>query len=169
MLNVLRCCHFFSYSLQKAKFRATNMADPLGVSASVAGLVALALHGARMLIEDVNKIIDAPKSLEDLQSDLTLVKASLESLDGIDESQLRLLGEQVYNQSMIAIQNCNSVCDGLRADLRRWTKSSGDGGKLSWRDRANIGFFKEHRIMAMAKQLQSCKLTLNSVIGTVTL
>lgn len=145
------------------------MADPLGVSASVAGLVALALHGARLLMEDVNKIIDAPKSLEDLQSELTFVTLSLESLEGIDESQLRLLGEQVYDHSKVAIQKCKSVCDGLRDDLRRWTKNSGDDGKLSWRDRANIGFFKEHRITAMAKQLQSCKLTLNSVVGTATL
>jgi hypothetical protein len=144
------------------------MADPLSVSASVAGLVGLALHGTRLLIEDVSKIRDAPKSLEDLQADVTVVDSSLRSLESIHESQLKLLGEHVYGQSGVAITQCTSACHEFRGDLQRWTKRSRDG-KLSWRDKTNIGFFKERRIAAMAKQLQSCKLTINSVVGTATL
>jgi hypothetical protein len=144
------------------------MADPLSVSASVAGLVGLALQGTRRLIDDVNNVRDAPKSLEDLQTDLTSIGASLKSLEAVDESQLRLLGENVYDQSAMAIEKCASACDRFRGDLQRWTKRCRDG-KLSWRDKMNIGFFKEQRIAAMAKKLQSCKLTLNSVVGTATL
>jgi hypothetical protein len=144
------------------------MADPLSVSASVAGLVGLALQGTRRLIDDVNNVRDTPKSLEDLQTDLTSIGASLKSLEAADESQLRLLGEHVYDQSAMAIEKCASACDRFRDDLQCWTKRSRNG-KLSWRDKINIGFFKEQRIAAMAKQLQSCKLTLNSVVGTATL
>jgi hypothetical protein len=144
------------------------MPDPLSISASVAGLVGLALHGTRLLFDDVNNIRDAPQILEDLQTDLTSVSSSLASLEAIDESQLELLGKQVCDQSKVAISKCTSACDGFRGDLQRWTKRSRDG-KLSWRDKTNIGFFKERRIKAMAKQLQSCKLTLTSVVSTATL
>jgi hypothetical protein len=144
------------------------MPDPLSISASVAGLVGLALHGTRLLIDDVNNIRDAPRALEDLQTDLTSISSSLESLEAIDELQLKMLGDQICNQSKFAVNKCTSACDGFRGDLQRWTKRSRDG-KLSWRDKTNIGFFKERRIKAMAKQLQSCKLTLNSVVSTATL
>jgi hypothetical protein len=144
------------------------MADPLSVSAGVAGLVGLALHGTRLLIEDVSKIRDAPKSLEDLRTDIAMVESSLKSLEGVRKSQLKLLGEHVYDQSRVAIGKCTSACDEFRGDLLRWTRRSRDG-KLSWRDKTNIGFFKERRIVAMAKQLQSCRLTLSSVVGTATL
>jgi hypothetical protein len=93
---------------------------------------------------------------------------AFESLEAIDESQLKVLGDQIYNQSKFAVNNCTSACDGFRGDLQRWTKRSRDG-KLSWRDKTNIGFFKERRIKAMTKRLQSCKLTLNSVVSTATL
>jgi hypothetical protein len=66
------------------------MADPLSVSASVAGLVGLALHGTRRLIDDVNNVRDAPRSLEDLQTELESIGSSLKSLEAVDESQLRL-------------------------------------------------------------------------------
>jgi hypothetical protein len=144
------------------------MADPLSVTASVAGLVGLALQGTRRLIDDVNNVRDAPKSLEDLHTELASIGASLKSLEAVDESQLRLLGEHVYDQSTMAIARFTSACDGFRGDLQRWTKRSRDG-KLSWRDKINIGFFKEQRIAAMARQLQSCKLSLSSIVGTATL
>ena len=56
----------------------------------------------------------------------------------------------------------------LRDDLKHWTRHSAEG-KLSWQDRANVGFFKERRMKAMSKQLQTCKTTFNSVVGIVTL
>jgi hypothetical protein len=144
------------------------MTDPLSVTAGVAGLVAFALEGVRLLVKDVNNMREAPKSLEDLQVDLTFVGFSLESLEKIDESQLRLLGDHVYSQSTIAIESCKSTCFDFRDDLRRWTKRSRDG-KLSWRDKMNIGIVKERRIEAMSRQLQNCKLTLNQVAVTATL
>jgi hypothetical protein len=144
------------------------MSDPLSVTASVAGLVVLALQGIRLLVNDVNNIREAPTSLENLQVDLASVEMSLQSLESIDESQLRSLGEQVYNQSAVAIERCTSTCREFHDDLQRWTKRSRDG-KLSWRDKTNIGIFKERRIEAMSRQLQNYKLTLNSVAVTATL
>jgi hypothetical protein len=144
------------------------MSDPLSVTASVAGLVVLALQGVRLLVNEVNNIKEAPKSLENLQIDLASVQMSLKSLEYIDESQLRLLGEQIYNQSATAIERCTSTCHDFHNDLQRWTRRSRDG-KLSWRDKTNIAIFREQRIDVMSRQLQNCKLTLSSVAVNATL
>lgn len=144
------------------------MTDPLSVTAGVAGLVTFALQGVRLLVNDINNIREAPKSLERLQVDLTSVGSSLACLEDIDELQLKLLGDHVYNQSTAAIERCKSTCFEFHNDLQSWTKRSRDG-KLSWRDKTNIGIFKEQQIEVMSRQLQNCKLTLNLVAVTATL
>lgn len=144
------------------------MTDPLSVTAGVTGLVAFALQGVRLLVNDINNIKEAPKSLEGLHTDLTSVGSSLECLENINETQLRLLGDHVYNQSTVAIERCKSTCFNFHNDLEHWTKGSHDG-KLSWRDKTSIGIFKERQIEAMSRQLQNCKLTLSTVAVTATL
>jgi hypothetical protein len=144
------------------------MTDPLSVAAGVTGLVAFALEGVRLLAKDVNGIKEAPRSLENLRSDLASVGSSLECLENIDESQLRLLGDQIYDQSTAAIESCKSTCFDFHDDLQSWIKGPRDG-KLSWRDRTKIGVFKERQIEAMSRKLQNCKLTLNSVTVTANL
>ena len=144
------------------------MADPLSVSAGIVGLVIPALHGMRLLMDDVTKIVDAPKAVNNLETELVSVSSSLEAIQAIEEPQWETLGKKVSDQSKAAVGTCTATCDALRGDLQRWTRRSRDG-KLSWRDRANIGFFKERRIKAMSAQLQNCKLTLTFVVGTATL
>jgi hypothetical protein len=56
----------------------------------------------------------------------------------------------------------------FRANLQRWTSHSEDG-RLSWQDRAKVGFFKQSQIRSMSQQLQSCKITINSVVSIATL
>jgi hypothetical protein len=145
------------------------MSDPLSIAAGIAGLAGLALHGIRQLSDDVNNISEAPKVLANLREDLTSVRLSLEALEIIDESHLRTLGTQVYDQIKVAIVKCTSTCDDFHGDLRSWTKRSRIDGKLSWRDRTNVGIFKMRRITVMGQQLQNCRLTLNSVAVTATL
>lgn len=94
------------------------MTDPLSVAAGVTGLVAFALEGVRLLAKDVNGIKEAPRSLENLRSDLASVGSSLECLENIDESQLRLLGDQIYDQSTAAIESCKSTCFDFHHDLQ---------------------------------------------------
>lgn len=144
------------------------MADPLSISASVVGLVVPALEGTRLLIENVRNIKDAPKALKDVEADLKSVEASLESLADLDASQMSQLPERVNEQCGDTISRYSSVCSDFRADLARYTRRSRDG-KLSWRDKLNVGFFSKQRISGMARQLKSCKLTINSVVGIATL
>lgn len=165
----MSCTSLFYVSCpHNSVLRLTIMSDPLSISASVVGLVVPALEGTRLLVDTLRAIRDAPKALQDIETDLKSVEASLGSLKGIDESQLKLLSEQVYDQCRDTISRYKSACDGFRGDIQRCTKRTRDG-KLSWRDKVNVGFFNKKRIEGMSRQLQSCKLTLNSVLSVATL
>lgn len=144
------------------------MMPVLSTTAAVVGLTATALHGIRRLTDDIRSIIDAPKAIKALESDLSTLASCLESLRSVEGAQWEMLGATVAETSQHAIERCSKACDSMHADLQRWTRRTREG-KLSWRDRTNIGFFKERRVKAMAEQLQSAKLTFNSVVAVATL
>jgi hypothetical protein len=144
------------------------MADPLSIGAGVVGIIVPALHGTRLLLDDLRCIIDAPKTIETLKEDLCSVEMALTSLQAVKDVEWELLGNTVVEQSKATINTCTKACDMFRADLQRWTKHS-DEGKLSWQDRANVGFFKQRRIKTISDQLQTCQISINSVVGIATL
>ena len=144
------------------------MSDPLSVAASIIGVTVPALHGTRLLLDDLNKIIDAPRAVQKLKEDLTSAEMAVQSLQTIEDPEWELLGGTIANQSKAAIDTCARACGIFRDDLQRWTRHS-EEGRLSWQDRTNVGFFKERRVKAVSEQLQSCKLTFNSVASIATL
>lgn len=119
------------------------MADPLTITASIVGVAVSALHGTRLLLDDLRKIVDAPKVVEDLKSDLTAIETALQCLQTVEELEWQELGDAIAASSKIAVGSCQTACEIFRSDLLRWTKRSRDG-KLSWRDRTKIGLFKEY-------------------------
>ena len=143
------------------------MADPLSVAASVVSLAIPALHGIRLL-RDIQNIIDAPKAVVGLKEDLLSVDMAIEALKALKSSEWESLGQDVAKESKYTISICTSACDMFRNDLQRWIKHSEDG-KLSWRDRANVGFFQQQRIKSLSKQLQNCKITISVVVNIATL
>jgi hypothetical protein len=46
------------------------MSDPLSITASVVGITVPALHGTRLLLEDLQQLKDAPKTVKRLVEDL---------------------------------------------------------------------------------------------------
>jgi hypothetical protein len=106
--------------------------------------------------------------VESLKEDLRSVDLALKSLQAVHDSEWKSLGGTVADESKVAISSCKRACDTFRADLQRWTRHS-EEGKLSWQDRANVGFFKQRQIKSTSEQLQTCKLTINSVVGIATL
>jgi len=144
------------------------MPDPLSVAASIVGVTVPALHGTRLLLDDLNKIIDSPQVVQSLKDDVTSAEMALQSLQAIKDPEWEVLGETISDQSKAAIKNCARACGMFRDDLHRWTRHS-DEGRLSWQDKVNVGFFKERQIKAMSEQLQSCKITLNSAVSIATL
>ena len=144
------------------------MTDPLSVAASIVGITVPALHGLRLLLDDLQKISDAPEIVIRLKEEVHSVDSALTSLQHVKNEEWESLGKTVADESKTTINTCVRACEKFRNDLQRWTKHS-DGGKLSWQDRANVGFFKQGRIKTMSEQLQNCKLTINAVVSIGTL
>ena len=86
----------------------------------------------------------------------------------MEDGDWKLLGQSVADQSKATISSCTQACNLFRADLQKWTRHSEDG-KLTWVDRANVGFFKKDQAKAISDQLQSCKLAINLIVGVATL
>ena len=144
------------------------MADPLSITASAVGIIVPALHGTRLLLEDLQQLKDAPKTVKRLIDDVQSVHATLELLQGVEDGDWKSLGQSVADQSKATISSCTQACNLFRTDLQKWTRHSEDG-KLTWVDRANVGFFKKDQAKAMSDQLQSCKLAINLIVGVATL
>ncbi|KAK4031399.1 hypothetical protein C8A01DRAFT_21371 [Parachaetomium inaequale] len=142
--------------------------EPLSVASSVVGVTPPALHCVRHLLDDIQKIIDAPEAVASLRGDLTATDKALISLQTITDSQWKSLGDIVIDESKSAMTLCLSSCERFQTALARWTQHS-HNGKLSWRDRAVVGFFKQKQIKSMSEQLQICKTTLTSVVSIATL
>ncbi|KLJ12784.1 hypothetical protein EMPG_12234 [Blastomyces silverae] len=77
------------------------------------------------------------------------------------------LGGTTVDETKTAVGTYKMACETFKADPQRWTSRSKDG-KLSPRDRANVGFFKKGRIESVSKQLQSCKTTIDLIVGIAT-
>lgn len=144
------------------------MAEAFGIAAGAVGIAAPALHWARLLLADLERISDAPQTVESLKGDIHLIETTLRSLSAFTERELAALGTSVIDRSKITLTTCAKSCEKFRADLLHWTKHSSHGG-LSWRDRANVGFFKDNKIKSMSEQLRKYQVSLNLVTGMATL
>ncbi len=98
------------------------MTDPLSITASVVGIVVPALHGTRLLLEDLQQLKDAPKGVKRLVEDVHSVDMALELLKSIEEREWGLLGADVAKQSKTTISSSTQACDLFRADLQKWTR-----------------------------------------------
>ncbi|KAK4898460.1 hypothetical protein LTR27_004057 [Elasticomyces elasticus] len=137
------------------------MWDPLSTAVALVGIIVPALHGLRLLAEDVSKIRDAPGAVKGLEREQHSLNSSIEVLKAVDETQWKMLGAQVSQLSKETVGECTAACGAFQQDLSH-------EGRMSWRDQSDVGFFKEHRVKPMSKQLQSWKQTLGSVVGTAT-
>ncbi|KAF2804597.1 uncharacterized protein BDZ99DRAFT_425363 [Mytilinidion resinicola] len=144
------------------------MAEPLSIAASIAGVTVPALHGARLLLNDLQKIKEAPETIQRLEADIRSVDMALSLLRTVEDREWESLSADVAEESKTTISSCAIACEAFRSDLQRWIRHSKDG-KLTWHDRANVGFFKQERIKTMSEQLQNCKRTINQVVSIATL
>lgn len=101
-----------------------------------------------------------------LHKEIEGVFLDTEGLKAVQPSELESLS--VARQSLSAIKICEEARENFRKDLQRWTKHSEDG-KMSRRDRINVGFFQKENIKALSTRLQTCKTTLISAVSSATL
>lgn len=144
------------------------MAEPLSTAASVIGVIAPALHGIRLLLDDIQKMKDAPETIQALQDHLYRVSLAISSLQGVEPEEWESLGSSVADLAKSTIQFCATTCERFRADLKCWTRHS-HSGSFSKRDRATVGFTKRGEIMSIERQLQNCQVTINLVASIATL
>lgn len=140
----------------------------LGVAASVVGIIVPALHGLKLLLEDIQNLKDTPKVIKRLGDEARSVESSLETLQAVESKEWESLGTLVVEESTATISSCSKACEQFRADLQRWTRHS-DDGKLALTDRAKVAFLKQGHIKTMSEQLQNCKLSVTSMVGVANL
>ncbi|KAL8637190.1 MAG: hypothetical protein Q9228_005514 [Teloschistes exilis] len=97
------------------------MADPLSITASAVGVIVPALHGTRLLLEDLQQLKDAPKTVKCLIDDVHSVHATLELLQGVEDGDWKSLGQSVADQSKATISSCTQACNLFRADLQKYS------------------------------------------------
>lgn len=153
---------------KEAEELEVQIVDPLSIGAGVVGIIVLALHGSQLLLDDIQCIIDAPKSIKTLETNLKSIQMALTLLQAVKDAEWELLGDAVLQQSQATIRTCTDTCKLFHTDLQRWTKHY-DRGQILWKDRANIGFLKQRRIKAISVQLQTCQISINSVVGIAAL
>ncbi|CAO2653049.1 Nn.00g024600.m01.CDS01 [Neocucurbitaria sp. VM-36] len=144
------------------------MADPFSITAGIVSITVPALHGIRLLLDDLQQLKDAPKTVKRLVEDVRSVDTALLLLQGVESEDCNLLGGNVAQESSVTSRGCTQVCDLFRSDLQRWIRHSEDG-KLGWKDRTRVGVFKQGQVKAMSEQLQNCKLAINSIVRIATL
>ncbi|KAL9580856.1 MAG: hypothetical protein Q9212_004239 [Teloschistes hypoglaucus] len=143
------------------------MAEPFSIAAGVVGVAVPALQGLKFLLDDLQKLKDAPKTVRRLEEDVRSVELALSTLQAVEDREWQSLGMTIAEESKATISTCTKACDQFRANLQHWTRHSEDG-KLALKDRASVGFFKQGQIKAMSAQLGNCKLTVNSVVSIAT-
>jgi len=149
--------------------RQSSEMDPFSIAAGVVGITAPTLHFVRLLVDDIQKIADAPDTIKVLRDDLASLEKTVTGLQAISDAQWRSLGIGVVDSSKTVMSTCMASCDKFRTELVRWTRHSASGGKMSWRDRALVGFFKQSHIKTLSEQLQGCKVTLSFAVSSATL
>ena len=61
------------------------MVDPLSITASAISIIIPALHGTRLLLEDLQQLKDTPKTVKRLINNVHSVYITLELLQGVED------------------------------------------------------------------------------------
>ncbi|KAF5227311.1 hypothetical protein FAUST_11860 [Fusarium austroamericanum] len=141
--------------------------DPLSITAGVAGIAVPALQCVEKLRSTIKAILDVPSDIASLGEELLTIEQAITSIQQVSDQQWRSLGEPVVTQSKTAMNLCRKSCSKFQAAIDYWTRHGKDG-KLSWRDRTEIGLFRQDHIKSTSSQLQNCIRTLTSVVSIAT-
>jgi hypothetical protein len=69
------------------------MTEPLSITTSVVGITVPALHGVRLLSEDLQQLKEAPETVKRLSEDVQSVETSLKLLQSVGERMGSYCGE----------------------------------------------------------------------------
>ncbi len=140
------------------------MTDPLTVSAGIIAVVTIAYSSSKTLVETVKGIRDAPKTFQDLSTDL----AALQEVLGLLGARLDSGGQGgPFSEAQISclehlatpLRACSNACSEFKLKLDDVMCHSSDT-HTSFRDRIKLRF-QDKDITAFRFKLASYKLTLS--------
>jgi hypothetical protein len=147
--------------------------DPLSLASAastVIGIVAVALHGTRRMIEFIDGIQGAPQAVNALSRDLIALEKVLQTLNDV-LSHPDFQGNARRNELAALLQdpldNCTLALEDISLAIRPYTKPLGDSRKSKWR-----GFtwsFREKEILTLQRMLMSYKSSLNMAVAVANL
>ena len=148
------------------------MTDPLTVSAGIIAVVTVAYSSSKTLFEVVEGIRDAPKTFEDLRTDL----GALQEVLGLLGARLDPGGQGgTFSEAQVSclehlatpLRACSDACSEFKLKLDGMTRHSTDT-HTSLRDRIK-SLFKDEEIKTFRFKLASYKLTLSIALGFASL
>lgn len=144
------------------------MTDPLSVVAGATGFITFALHGIRVLWQDLDNIKQAPENILSLKDELRSVERVISSLESIGDDDWKHVNANVVTEVKWNVESCTRTCEMFRLKVQHWTRHS-TGEKLSLIDRPHIGFFRSSEIKSMHGKLQAYKTSISCVTSVGTL
>ncbi|KAG9526633.1 hypothetical protein KCU93_g5487, partial [Aureobasidium melanogenum] len=137
------------------------MADPLSIVASVIGIVAAAAHAIHATIDLIDKIESAPTAVCQIRAELNDTESVVRYLEKtLEDNEKTATWTKLLDQSKLsqALKTLKTVCESLTSALRKWTRHSITGDKLSFIDNINV-VLHSTKMSQLSVQLGSCKDT----------
>ena len=138
------------------------MAEPIGVTAGLLGIVTFAFQISKEAYNLVNSIQKAPQTIRDLKSELLALDPILSSIQNLVASDTSKFEDIRY-----PLHQCGMVCFHLRSLIQQCTRHSADGSR-SARDWVKMQY-KGKTIDVYKGQLASYKATIAIVLDVFTL
>lgn len=143
------------------------MADPLSITAGIAGLLGFALHGSKRMLDFIDNIRDAPRDIAALSVDLKARYQELAALAAMHEGFDRnpAMGDFLREP----LTNCVDVFTEFTTMLNQYIITTKDGSKRvrTWKHVAWA--FKDKEIQLFRNTLLAYKSSLTIAIGAMTL
>lgn len=111
------------------------MAEAIGVAASIAGLVTITFQITKYAHEIVGSAINAPKEVQELVSELTVLRRNLEPLQSTDSLRFLSISETL-DPLETRIAECLNDLERLHAALKKKPKPGTMNQLLWWKHRA---------------------------------
>lgn len=115
---------------------ANKCPDPLSIAAGIVGLIVPALHGTRLLLDDLRQLNEAPKAIKRLVDDVHSVDIALKLLQAVEDREWDLLGAGIAEHSKTTISSCTLACKSFQnpspamdRTFKRWQISMAGSNK----------------------------------------
>ena len=148
-----------------------EMADPVGLTASIIAIAGLACQSGKTLYELLNSIQNTPRTLQALNEDLSAIQHLLKSIkSAMEDSSDNSFSNGVkkcLEEAKPALTGCGKACDEFAEKIGK-IMSHSDENRTSRRDRIKLQF-QEKDILAFRYRIGSYKAMLNIALGLASL